>query len=307
MLWLRGVCVCVVGRSRGLPGRDTDVSGTRGPCWEEGIHLEPQGSHFSGPPLPRAPASPHPAHGWLSSPLSGTGIPGTRWQLLAAVLARTQLQAAVGAAKVWPGLGQAATESQGLGQPALPTLGTSGLRPGCQEIFPAAWVLCPKCPLLHPPLSPSPVHSCSCRQQARWVHRGIQMAGLRSSGQTSTQTPATLEDPDGGQHPGPRRCSSDHQSLRSHPSLSLPCCQAGLPSARRLQLQPCSVSAASSCVFWSGLHSCPSSGGPPPSWSHPLLASSSLSQQLHFIDLDSDNCPISCGCVEVATHCTSCP
>lgn len=222
--------------------------------------------------------------------MNGTGIPGTRWQLLAAAPAGTRLQAAAGAAGVPPGPGQAAAGSQGLGQPGLPTLGTSGLRPGSQEIFLAAWVPCRKCPLPHPPPSPSPVHSCSCGQQAWCVPRGRQTAGPRSPGQTPTQTPAISVDPYGGQHPGPGRSSSDHQSPGPHHCLSFPCCQAGPLSARRLQLRPWLVS----CVFWSGLAQLSRHWGPPPSQSRPLPASSSPTQRLHFIGLDSDKGPISC-------------
>lgn len=122
-----------------------------------GAHVPP------GTCTPRGPQTvPQPrARGRLSSPSSGTGIPGTQWWPRAAAAAGTRLRAAADGARAQPGPDPAAAGPPGLGQPGLPTLGTSGLRPGRQEAFGAAWVLCLKHLLPHPPLSPSPAHSCS--------------------------------------------------------------------------------------------------------------------------------------------------
>ena len=122
-----------------------------------GAHVPP------GTCTPRGPQTvPQPrARGLLSSPSSGTGIPGTQWWLRAAAAAGTRLRAAADGAGAQPGPDVAAAGSPGLGQPGPPTLGTSGLRPGGQEAFGAAWVPCLKRPLPRPPLSPSPAHSCS--------------------------------------------------------------------------------------------------------------------------------------------------
>lgn len=132
------------------------------------------------PTLPKDPREfPSLAQGRLSSPSSDTGIPGTRRQLQAAAPAGTWLQAAAGGAGAGPGPILGAAESPGLGQPGLPILGTSGLKPGGQEASGAAWVLCLKGLLPHPPLSPSPDHSCP-QQWAWWAHSSSHVAGLNS-------------------------------------------------------------------------------------------------------------------------------